>query len=83
MGIGTIMDARVNFMLAFGEGKAKAVAAMVEGPASSMVPASILQHHLTAKISTDESAATNLRLSDYYRWTYDSKPECQIDAYQT
>lgn len=80
MGIGTIMDARMNLMLAFGEGKAEAVAAMVEGSVSSMVPASILQHHPTAKIFIDEAAAANLRLADYYRWTYDGKPDWQADA---
>ena len=80
MGIGTIMDARMNLMLAFGEGKADAVTAMVEGPVSSIVPASILQHHPSAKIFIDEAAATKLRLADYYRWTYDGKPEWQRDA---
>ncbi len=80
MGIGTIMNARMNLMLAFGEGKSEAVAAMVEGPVSSIVPASILQHHPTAKIFIDEAAATKLRLADYYRWTYEGKPEWQQDA---
>ncbi len=80
MGIGTIMDARMNLMLAFGEGKSEAVAAMVEGPVSSIVPASILQHHPTAKIFIDDPAATKLRLADYYRWTYEGKPEWQLDV---
>lgn len=80
MGIGTIMDARMTLLLAFGENKADAVSAMVEGPVSSMVPASILQHHPCAKIFIDEDAAANLRLADYYRWTYDGKPEWQRDA---
>ncbi|MFK7912239.1 MAG: glucosamine-6-phosphate deaminase [Akkermansiaceae bacterium] len=80
MGIGTIMDARMNLMLAFGAGKTEAVAAMVEGPVTSMVPASILQHHPVAKIFIDEPAAKNLRLTDYYRWTYDGKPDWQQDA---
>jgi glucosamine-6-phosphate deaminase len=80
MGIGTIMDARMNLMLAFGEGKAEAVAATVEGPVSSMMPASILQHHSSVKVFIDEGSASTLKLSDYYRWVYDGKPEWQQDA---
>ena len=80
MGIGTIMDARMNLMLAFGEGKADAIAATVEGAVCSMMPASILQHHPSAKVFVDEAAATKLHLSDYYRWVYNGKPEWQHDA---
>ncbi|RKX47549.1 MAG: glucosamine-6-phosphate deaminase [Verrucomicrobia bacterium] len=80
MGIGTIMDARMNLMLAFGEGKAEAVAATIEGPVSSMMPASILQHHPIAKVFIDEAAASTLKLADYYRWVYNGKPEWQQDA---
>jgi glucosamine-6-phosphate deaminase len=80
MGIGTIMEARMNIMLAFGEGKADAVCAAVEGPVTSMIPASILQHHPNAKIFIDPSAASKLQLVDYYRWVYERKPEWQRDA---
>ena len=80
MGIGTIMDARMNIMLAFGEGKAEAVAATVEGPIASMMPASILQNHPAAKVFIDEAAASGLKLADYYRWVYNGKPEWQKDA---
>ena len=80
MGIGTIMEARRIVMLAFGETKADAVAAAVEGPVASILPASILQHHPTAKIFIDEAAASKLRLANYYRWVYDNKPGWQKDA---
>ncbi|MBI9019669.1 MAG: glucosamine-6-phosphate deaminase [Verrucomicrobia bacterium] len=80
MGIGTIMDARMNIMLAFGANKADAVAATVEGPVASIMPASILQHHPSAKLFIDEAAATDLKLADYYRWVYEGKPEWQADA---
>lgn len=80
MGIGTIMDARMNLMLAFGEGKAEAMAATIEGPVSSMMPASILQHHANAKVFIDEDSAGDLELSDYYRWVYNNKPAWQKDA---
>lgn len=80
LGIGTIMDARMNLMLAFGANKAAAVAATVEGPVAAVMPASILQHHPHAKIFIDEPAAAGLKLADYYRWVYDGKPEWQKDA---
>jgi len=80
MGIGTIMEARMNLMLAFGENKADAVAATVEGPVASIMPASILQHHSAAKIFIDEAAASKLKLADYYRWVYEGKPSWQQDA---
>jgi len=80
MGIGTIMDARRVMMLAFGGNKADAVAAMVEGPVAAIMPASILQHHPCAKVFVDESAAEKLKLSGYYRWIYDNKPDWQKDS---
>jgi glucosamine-6-phosphate deaminase len=80
MGIGTIMEARMNLLLAFGENKAEAVAASVEGPVAAIMPASILQHHPRAKVFIDEAATSKLRLADYYRWVYDGKPEWQQDA---
>ncbi|WP_372808000.1 glucosamine-6-phosphate deaminase [Pontiella sp.] len=80
MGIGTIMDARMNLMLVFGENKADAIAATVEGPVAAIMPASILQHHACAKVFVDEAAASKLTLADYYRWVYDGKPDWQRDA---
>jgi glucosamine-6-phosphate deaminase len=80
MGIGTIMDARMNIMLAFGANKACAVAAAVEGPVASMMPASILQHHANAKVFIDKDAASELKLSAYYQWVYNGKPAWQQDA---
>ncbi|MBI9020990.1 MAG: hypothetical protein JEZ10_07030 [Verrucomicrobia bacterium] len=77
MGIGTIMDARMNLILAFGANKAQAVAATIEGPVAAMMPASILQHHPVAKMFIDEAAAVDLKLADYYHWVYDGKPEWQ------
>jgi glucosamine-6-phosphate deaminase len=80
MGIGTIMDARMNILLAFGDNKADAVAATIEGPVAAMMPASILQHHPAAKMFIDEAAASKLSLSDYYHWVYDGKPDWQKDS---
>lgn len=77
MGVGTIMEARTVVLLAFGSSKANAIAQTVEGPVSSMMPASILQMHPVAKVIIDEPAASQLRSTSYYRWVYDQKPEWQ------
>jgi glucosamine-6-phosphate deaminase len=77
MGVGTIMDCKMCLLLAFGEGKADAVSKMVEGPVTSMNPASILQMHPKTVILLDEAAASKLKRADYYRWVYDHKPDWQ------
>jgi glucosamine-6-phosphate deaminase len=79
MGIGTIMDARCVLLLAFGPGKADAVAGMVEGPVTASLPASILQHHSAAKILLDSPAAATLQRADYYRWVRENRPAWQQD----
>ena len=77
MGIGTIMEARQNLLLAFGDNKAQAIAEAVEGPITSIHPASALQMHPVAKVCLDEAAASQLQRNDYYRWVYDNKPDWQ------
>ncbi|MCU0771704.1 MAG: glucosamine-6-phosphate deaminase [Verrucomicrobia bacterium] len=77
MGIGTIMEARQNLLLAFGQGKAKAIAEAVEGPITAINPASILQMHPVTKLCLDEGAASRLKRADYYRWVFDNKPGWQ------
>ncbi|GAV42669.1 glucosamine-6-phosphate deaminase [Streptomyces acidiscabies] len=76
-GIGTILEARHLVLLATGEGKADAVAATVEGPVAAICPASALQLHPHATIVADEAAASKLKLADYFRHTFDNKPEWQ------
>lgn len=76
-GLGTIMDARELLLVAQGEAKATAIAAVVEGPLTAFVPGSVLQAHQHATVIIDEAAASELRLSDYYRWTYANKPAWQ------
>lgn len=73
-GLGTIMDARHVVLVATGERKAGAVAAMVEGPVAAMVPASILQHHRHVTVVVDEAAASQLRATEYYRFVQEQKP---------
>ncbi|MEI8036815.1 MAG: glucosamine-6-phosphate deaminase [Verrucomicrobiota bacterium] len=77
MGIGTIMEARLNLLLAFGSNKARAVAAALEGPITAIHPASILQMHPVVKVCLDEPAAGDLQRADYFRWVYDNKPAWQ------
>jgi glucosamine-6-phosphate deaminase len=77
MGVGTILDARRCLVLAFGQTKAAAVAAMVEGPVTASVPASALQFHPRCTLMTDEAAAAQLKRADYYRWVYANKPPWQ------
>ncbi len=76
-GVGTIRRAGHLILLAWGAGKAEAVAATVEGPVTSMVPSSALQLHPHATVIVDEAAAADLRLADYYRYVYANKPAWQ------
>ena len=76
-GLGTILDARSLVLVAFGEQKADAIAAAVEGPLTAFIPGSALQLHQHATVVVDEAAASRLRLSDYYRYTYANKPDWQ------
>ena len=80
MGVGTIMESHVCLLLAFGEGKADAVAAMVEGPITAMCPASVLQLHPHVIVIADDAAASKLKKADYYRYVYANKPAFQKDA---
>ncbi len=77
MGVGTIMEARHCLVLALGERKAAAVAAMAEGPITADCPASILQMHQNCTLILDEPAAVALKRSEYYRWVYAHKPAWQ------
>ena len=76
-GLGTILRARHLVLLAFGEGKADAVAAAVEGPLSASMPASAIQMHEHATVIVDEAAASKLTRADYYTYTYANKPAWQ------
>jgi glucosamine-6-phosphate deaminase len=77
MGIATILEARRCLLLAHGAHKAPALAAMIEGPVSSMVPASALQLHPRVTVLCDEAAAARLALRDYYREVQAQKPPWQ------
>ena len=76
-GLGTIMEARHVMLVATGRAKAEAVHHMVEGAVTAMWPGSILQHHPHVTVLLDEAAARRLQLADYYRETYQAKPDWQ------
>ena len=73
MGIATIMDAHEILLLATGAEKAEAVRQSIEGPVSSMWPASILQMHERVTVLLDKEAASALTRRDYYNWVQDQK----------
>lgn len=75
--LGTILDAGRLVLVAQGETKAAAIAGAVEGPLSSFVPGSALQLHEHATVIVDEAAASQLTHGDYYRYTYEHKPDWQ------
>lgn len=76
-GLGTIMRARHLVLLAFGEGKAEAVAGAVEGPVTASLPGSAIQLHPHATVVVDDAAASRLVHADYYRYTFANKPVWQ------
>lgn len=76
-GLGTILRARHLVLLAFGQEKASAVARAVEGPLTTMVPASAIQLHPHVSVVVDEAAASELALAEYYRESWENKPEWQ------
>ncbi|NGO38573.1 glucosamine-6-phosphate deaminase [Limisphaera ngatamarikiensis] len=75
MGVGTILEARWCVLVALGLEKAEVVARAVEGPITSMVPASALQLHPRCTVVLDEAAASLLSLRDYCRWLFENEPD--------
>jgi len=76
-GIGTILEAQHLVLIATGSMKAPAVALAVEGPVTSMVPASALQLHPRATVVVDRAAASGLALFDYYIQVQRHRPAWQ------
>ncbi len=68
-GLGTVSEARRIVLTATGEGKAEAVAHLVEGGAiSARWPATVLQLHPDVTVVVDEAAASKLELTEDYRF---------------
>ena len=72
-GLGTILESRHLVVLAFGAAKAAALAAAVEGPLTSSVPASVVQLHRSATIIVDAAASALLAHQDEYRWAWERR----------
>jgi glucosamine-6-phosphate deaminase len=60
MGMATILQARRVVLIATGEWKAACVRRMIEGPLTTMLPASFLQVHRRVEVMLDEAAAQDL-----------------------
>ena len=60
MGIGTIMHAKKILIIATGANKADAVAAMINGPITPEMPASVLALHQNVVVMLDDAAASKL-----------------------
>lgn len=76
-GLGTILRARHLVLLAFGEGKAAALAAAVEGPLSASQPGTAIQLHPHVTVVVDEAAASALVNLDYYKYIWANRPAWQ------
>jgi glucosamine-6-phosphate deaminase len=74
-GLGTIRRAKHLVLLAFGEAKAKAIAAAVEGPVTASAPGSAIQLHPHVTVLVDGGAASELANVEYYRYAWANKPE--------
>jgi glucosamine-6-phosphate deaminase len=77
MGIGSILRARHCLVLACGAHKSHAVQAMIEGPVSSMCPASALQLHPRTTVIVDLPASARLDNIEHYRWVEQHKLDWQ------
>ncbi|MDR0921821.1 MAG: glucosamine-6-phosphate deaminase [Lactobacillales bacterium] len=60
MGIASINTAKEIILMAYGESKADAIQAMVNGPVTEEMPASSLQNHVNVVVIVDEAAASKL-----------------------
>ena len=63
IGISTMLSAKHIILMAWGEGKARAVKAIAEGEVDPSCPASFLQHHDHISFYVDEAAASLLTRS--------------------
>jgi glucosamine-6-phosphate deaminase len=72
-GLGTILEARHLVLVAFGAGKADAIAGAVEGPVSSSLPGSAIQLHPLVTVIVDEAAGSKLAHRDYYRFAWENR----------
>ena len=60
MGVGTILQAKKIYMMAWGEGKANMVRETIEGAINTSIPATFLQQHNQTEVILDTAAAADL-----------------------
>ena len=60
MGVGTILQAKKIFMMAWGEAKANIIRDTIEGDINSSIPATFLQQHKQTEVILDTAAAAEL-----------------------
>ncbi len=72
-GLSTILRARHLVLLAFGESKAAAIAAAVEGPITASQPGSAIQFHPHVTVIVDDAAASKLTNLAYYKHAWAHK----------
>ncbi len=60
MGVGTIMEAKKIYLIAWGEGKGNVIKEAVEGEVKVSIPASFLQNHPDCEFMVDAAAASEL-----------------------
>ncbi len=77
MGVGTIMQSKECLLVAFGMKKARAIRDMIEGPLTSLCPASMLQMHPNVTVVIDEAAASELQLRNHYIWIEENRLDWQ------
>ncbi|MEO7348884.1 MAG: glucosamine-6-phosphate deaminase [Terrimesophilobacter sp.] len=78
-GLGTILRARRLVLVAFGAAKAPVIAAAIEGPLTTSVPASALQLHPHSMVIVDEAAASHLANTEYYREAWENHHRGELD----
>jgi glucosamine-6-phosphate deaminase len=61
MGLGTILESKTIYLMAFGADKAEAVGRAIQGPVTAECPASLLQTHAAVHWVLDSAAASQLR----------------------
>lgn len=60
MGVGTILQAKKIYIMAWGEGKANIVRETIEGAINTSIPATFLQEHNQTEVILDTAAAAEL-----------------------
>ena len=60
MGVGTILQAKKIYMMAWGEGKANIVRETIEGAINTSIPATFLQQHNQTQVILDTAASAEL-----------------------